>query len=405
MERVDYVIEWYRQCLRDLIKDIAKVQANSSGSENTIELEMEHIQKTLEKERVDFLFKSILNEKNYCQWLLDQTLDINEYRRRHRGFAIDEIDFSSIRNNIKDNNENEGSRENENDKEIEKSIEQSKDIVWTLYRSGVRLAKDELIEEDKFSYKQFELLLQQIGFSDEEKQIFCHSDKEFWFNGLTDNGDTIYGLLHQEVLVHDGGRMLVHSHEKDTYLFSKALEGNKKDTMYDKLKKMLRLCYKTQKSESIQKMDAETAIKVAACLSDLIPIIDKNSKLKSEEQLQEERIVVRLAVIKKFMMQVKNDARKSEDGHLKNILKKYFEDYTLVKMLLEEVYNIGKFNEDQILLMTEGYLNMLDQSMKLFQQKVMQYQKECEKLKDKSIPSHMYRDIWESILNSRGENK
>lgn len=376
---MDYVAELYKQFFRALVKDIARQYPDDS--EDTLKLEMKYIQERLKDNGLDSLFESVLNRDTFYQFLdHHQEENITEYSRSipYRGG----VDFSSIRENGK----------------------ATKDIVWILKRTFAKYQRggNELVDrvDDRSSYEQFERLLEEIGFSDREKQFFYYTDKDspskewednkyFRFNGLVDNGDIIYSQKDQD----------------NNSLFLNALNKSNLQEMHDKLKALLKGCYKKKESKSIQKMDVQKAIEVTEYLSDLLPVIDENSKLKSEEQLQEERIAVRYAVLKKLLMNGKYNNGKSGYEYLKNILVKHYEDHILGKMLLGIVCNQEEFNEDQILVMTEGYFDSLGQHLEDFKHTVEKYQKVCNKLQSNSYPIQLYRDMWEKVWNDSVENR
>lgn len=372
---MDYAAELYRHCFRDLVKDIARQYPDNS--EDTLKLEMEAIQKGLENKGLGPLFGNILNKDTYYQFLNNQEENITE--RRVRVPYRDGADFSSIRENGK----------------------VTKDIVWILKRTVAKYPKGENEQvHDRNSYGQFEQLLKEIGFSDREKQFFYYTDKDspskagennkyFCFNGLVDNGDIIYSQSDQD----------------NNCLFLNALEKSNLQKMHEKLKDLLKLYYKKKESESIQEMDIQKAIEVTEYLSDLLPVIDENSKLKSEEQLQEERIEVRYAVLRKLLKNGKCNNGKAIYEYLKNILVKHYEDHILGKMLLEIVCNQEEFNEDQILVILEGYFESLGQYLEHFKHKVEKYRTECSKLQSNSYPMQLYRDMWEKVWNDSVENR
>ena len=368
---MDYAAELYEHWLRALVKDIARRYPDNS--EDTLGAELEYIRKCLDDKGVGSLFECILNKDTFYQ-CLDCINNQEESITERRGLVPyrDGVDFSSIRDKV------------------------TKDIVWILKRTVAKYPRGESEQVyDRNSYGQFEQLLKEIGLSDGEKQFFYYTDKDspskkwednkyFCFNGLVDNGDIIYSQSDQD----------------NNYLFLNALEKSNLQKMHEKLKDLLKLYYKKKESESIQEMDIQKAIEVAEYLSDLLPVIDENSKLKSEEQLQEERIAVRYAVLKKLLMNGKYNNGKSGYDYLENILVKHYEDYILGKMLLEIVCNQEEFNEDQILVITEGYFDSLGQHLEHFKHKVEKYRKECSKLQSNSYPIQLYRDMWEGIWKS-----
>ena len=117
--------------------------------------------------------------------------------------------------------------------------------------------------------------------------------------------------------------------------------------MHEKLLRVLKLlCYEEKDSKSVREMDVLEVIKVAEYLSDLIPIIDRNSKLKDGKRLLDERIEVRSAILKRFLFRKNNKEISSDE--LKKVLVKYFEDRVLISTLVEEMINKEKFTDEQI---------------------------------------------------------
>lgn len=360
---MDYAKELYELFLRDLIRDIAERQKYSDDSEDAMKSELEYIKGKMDEKGIGFLFEKIMNKGIYYQCITSPEEMDDESGKKQKYFSKYEVDFSSIR----------GTRKG------------GEDIVWILQGSGVSYPENPVKTRDDNSYDQFELLLENIDFSDRGKQLFCYTDKGYCFNGLEDNGDIIYR----------------HKYQETTALFLNSIRKVKLINMHDKLKDLLKLCFGKQSSRSIKKINAEAVIKVAEYLSDLIPVIDENSKLKSEEQLQAEQIEVRYAVFKGFLMKGDNI------DNLKNVLEKYYEDHILIKTLLEEVCDTGEFNDEQILIITEEYLDLLRQDIEQLKTKVERYKKLCKGVTVNPSPTQMYHDMWENVCvwNENFENK
>lgn len=374
---INYAEEMYKSYLRDLIKDVAKKYPNNS--EETLKLEMKYILERLKEKQIDFLFESILNKDMYFQCMDHQIIGSNEYRKGLE--RLREVDFSTVPQNYK----------------------RDKDIVWILQKGTIKYPKEDLMQpnrEEKGRNRQFRQLLEQLEFSDKEKQIFYYSDKEFYFNALGDNGDIIYRQLKQDIISYKG--VMASMDNRDTYIFLNAVEKNNLSLMRGKLRDLLDLCYKPKTSKCIQKMCIQDIIKVAEYLSDLVPVIYQNSKLKSIEQLQEEQIAVRLIVFKKLLVDDKCGKGKSRYDSLEKIIVEHFHDHVLIKTFLNMMFdrketNEEKFNDDQILVISEGYFNSLGQNLRIFISKVEKYREVCNKLCGKSCPIQMYRDIWEEV--------
>lgn len=370
---MDYAVEMYKVFFRELVKEIAKEFPDNS--EDTLEKEAEYIKNRLEDEKLDFLFRPILNKDMYYRCFANRDITPNVFKINSE--CIENVDFRDAR-------------------ERNKKSGDERDLIWLLTRSNAKYPNGENISENQRNrYKQFEQLMEQLDFSDREKQIFYYSDAALYFNGLMDCGDAIYDQ--QGVFMTEGSRT--------EYLFSHALKESYIATMYDKFTGLLKLCYKTANRKVLQEMDTQTVIKVAECLSDLVPVIDKDSKLKNREQLQKDQIAIRFAVYRKFLMGGKDNNKNSGNKQWQNALVKYFNNYVLVKTLLEEVGDTNNFNEDQILVITEGYLDSLEQGLELFRDKVMQYKKACKGLLGDAKPIQAYRDMWEAVGNNRGENE
>lgn len=366
-------MEMYKMFFRELVKEIAKKYPDNS--EDTLKEETEYIKKRLEDEKLDFLFRLILNKDMYYRCFVNRDITPNAFQINSE--CIGNVDFRDMR----ERNKKSGYKE---------------DVVWLLQKSSARYPCGEYLNKsDRNSYKQFEQLMEQMDFSDREKQLFYDSDTTLYFNGLRDCGGTIYsqqGVFMSEV-------------NRTEYLFSHALKESNIFMMYDKLRDLLKICYKTTRGEILQEMDIQTVIKVAEYLSDLVPVIDKDSKLKNKEQLLEEQVAIRFAVYRKFLLGGKSKNSKLGNEDWQSVLIKYFNDYVLVKTLLEEVGGTNNFNEDQILVIIEGYLDSLEQSLELFRDKVMQYQKVCKGLLGDSKSIQVYRDMWEAVWNNRCENE
>lgn len=379
---MDYAAELYKLYFRDLVKDIAR--QSSDNSKSTPESEIEYIQQRLKDVGLDFLFERILNKNTFYQYNNDQVVGGKEQEANLK--YNNGVDFSAMREKYRD----------------------SKDIIWVLQKTCAKYPKKKEQEEyDRNSYKQFKQLMNQIGFSEKEKQLYCpeidilpngETDiKYFRFNALDDNGEIIYSQQHQDVFSHNH---IMESKEK--YLFTEALGKMNLQEMHKNLQDLLKVCYK--ENNSIQAMNPEDVMRVAEYLSDLIPVIDENSILKSEEQLQEERIAVRYAVFKKLLMEGKY-RKKSGCSQLRNILVKHYEDHILGKTLLEIVCSKEKSNIDQTLVIVEGYFDLLGQNLELFKHKVEKYREVCNKFQDKPYPIQVYRDMWEEVWNDSTENE
>lgn len=324
---MDYVAEFYKAYFRDLIKDIAEKYLNNQ--EETLESEMDFIRESLKKEGLYGLFEDSLTRRNYNIWRYGDPARLKEREEEKESPIgriykyVGEADFSDIR----------------------KSPRNRKDIVWILQGSQFRYPIKNAdyingIPRDSDSYRQFQQLLEQLGFTEREKQIFNYNDAYYYFNALTDNGDYIYS---QE-------------DEDDDIVFLNSLQKSDLDAMHEKLLRVLKLlCYEEKDSKSVREMDVLEVIKVAEYLSDLIPIIDRNSKLKDGKRLLDERIEVRSAILKRFLFRKNNKEISSDE--LKKVLVKYFEDRVLISTLVEEMINKEKFTDEQILIMTEEYLN------------------------------------------------
>ena len=378
----DYKVRIYEGFFRTLVKEIAKefTEKYPENSEDTIQSEIEYIQERLEDAGLAYLFKGIINKDTFYQLCFNRTEEGKDAYKRRQEYS-DIIDFAPIR----------------------EKHEGSDDIIWILQRTGAKYRRGDEQVKDRNSYRQFEQLLSQIGFTDREQELFYDSETAFCFNALTDNGDRLYSQKEQDIVSHNGcGAIGENAREK--FLFLNALEKSNMQIMHEKLRNLIKLCYKTKDSKSIQKMDLQTAIKVADYLSDLVPVIDKNSNLKGEKQLQDDKMAVRFAVLKFFM---KEESHIGESGNdpLKEILVKYYENQFFLKRLLDEVYDKDNFNDEQILVITEGYLDSLEKHFKYFKDRVIQYHKVCKEFQDSSDSIQIYRDMWEEVWNNSLENE
>lgn len=327
---MDYGTEIYRGFFRKLVKDIAKEitekypETSKETSEKTLQLEMVYIRGRLENEGLDHLFKNIPTKETFYQLCYNKSEGKDEYKRRQEYF--DAVDFSPILKEYKGNG----------------------DIIWILQRTGAKYRKGEGIQvNDRDSYRQFEQLLGQLNFTDREQELFYDSERAFCFNALSDNGDGIYfqqqgmWLSHNGIYAGNGGR--------NQCLFLNAMEKSNLQIMHEKLRELLDICYKTKTSESIQEMDLEAAIKVAENLSDLVPVIDKNSILKKKKQLQEDKKAVYFAVFS-FFMKGKYHNGEPQNESLKRIFEKYFENQLFLKWLF------GKYMIKKTLMMNRFWL-------------------------------------------------
>lgn len=405
---MDYAASFYELCFRELIKDIAEY-CNSDLEEREkkkkecalekegieeehecvlekemIEDELEYIRRQLEKRRMSPLFERILNKDTYYKWHMANYLAVADKNREGQG-RLGEVDFSSIRKDGKD-------------------IE---DIVWILKLSFAKYPKaknedKEGCETDRSSYGRFEKLLSEIDIPNGEDQLFYYDEDTLYFNGLVDNGDIIYSLKQESHVSYGGIRR-----DKNEGLFLNALKRTNLQIMHQKLKDLLNLYNKFTKEKSTQEIDAQKVIQMAEYFSDLVPIIDKDSKLKDEEQVQKERVAVRFAVVNHFLMQGMDVSGELGNTGLRNNFDKYFENHILIKTLFKEIYNRENINKEQVLVIIEGYLDFLEQNMEFFNEKVRQYQGICEKFQGKNMhyPIYMYRDMWEKVWNAEFENE
>lgn len=383
----DYAAELYEHVFRRLVKNIAKQYPDNS--QDTLKSEIEYIRKELRNVGLDSLFQEVLNKDTYYRWVCHSK--VNGNKRVKNQMYHSEIDFSTIH------------------KKYKKDI----DIVWILTKSICKYPEESMIQEDnedRDSNRQFRQLLEQLGFSDEEKQIFSYSDKAFYFNALEDNGDIIYEQLKQDLVMYNHF-VARNMEEKVTYIFLKALPKNNLSTMRKKLRDLLNLCYKTRKSNSIQEMGVQDIIKVAECLSDLVPVIDQNSKLKRIERLREEQGAVRFAVFKKLLMGSKCSEGDTRYEYLEKVVMEHFRDHIVVKELFGTVCNEKEsgqkeFNEDQILVICGEYFELLGQNLEWFKYKVERYQEVCDALpQGESSSIQKYRDLWEKVWMEGCENE
>lgn len=403
---MDYAALFYELCFRELIKDIAEY-CNSDWDEREkkkqeciwekekkkeeqecirdkekIADELEYIREKLEIHRMGFLFECILNKETYYKWLNANVVADNTKGEKQVNFG--EVDFSSIRKNGGD-------------------IE---DVIWILARSLAKYPRakkedEKRYIEDRTGYRQFEKLLSEINFPNGEEQLFIYGESTYYFNALLDNGDIIYRLKQECIVSYNGIGM-----EKDKGLFLNALKESGLHVMHGKLRELLKLYDESSEGKSAQEIDSQKIMQMARHLSDLVPVIDRDSKLKDEEQLQKEQIAVRFAVVNHFLLQGKNVNGGLGNACLRNNFEKYFVNHILIKTLFEEIYN-NKENssKEQILVITEGYLDCLEQNLELFKDKVKLYQEICEKFQDKDEPYQMYRDMWEKVWNAGFENE
>ena len=404
---MDYAASFYELCFRELIKDIAEY-CNSNTEEREkkkkecalekegieeghecvlekemIEDELEYIRKKFENKKIRFLFEHILNKDTYYRWI-DASLMADIIKGEGQG-RFGGVDFTSIRKNGK-------------------AIE---DIIWILKLSFAKYPKaknedKEGCETDRSSYGRFEKLLSEIDFPNGEDQLFYYDEDTLYFNGLVDNGDMIYSLKQESNVAY--GNIW---RDKNEGLFLNALKLSNLQVMHQKLKDLLNLYNKFTKEKSTQEIDAQKVIQMAAFFSDLVPIIDKDSKLKDEEQVQKERVAVRFGVVNHFLMQGMDVNGELGNTGLRNNFDKYFENHILIKTLFKEIYNRENINKEQVLVLIEGYLDFLEQSMELFNDKVRQYQGICEKFLGTIMHNSidMYRDMWEKVWNAELENE
>lgn len=370
---MDYAVEMYKVFFRELVKEIA--EKFSDNSEDTLEAEMKYIEKRLEDEKLDFLFRPILNKDMYYRCYVNRDITPDVFKSNAE--CIENVDFKDVRERNKKNGD-------------------KKDIIWLLMRNDAKYPNGEnILEHQRGRYKQFEQLMEQMNFSDREKQIFYYSDAALYFNGLRDCGDAIY----------DQQGEFESEKSRTESLFSGALKESYIATMYDKFTGLLRLCYKTANSKELLEMDIQTVIKVAECLSELVPVIDKDSKLKSREQLKEDQMAIRFAVYKKKLMEGKENNENSGNKQWQNTLMKYYNDYALVNTLLEEVGDTNNFNENQILVITEMYLDLMKHNIEFFRDSVARYKKVCKELLGDAKSISVCRDMWELVWKDRGENE
>lgn len=375
---MDYAVELYRLLLRDLVKDI--VRELSENPKETLEAEMEYIRKRLEDKRAGFLLERVLNEQSYWEWMAYENMGYNleeNYKRSQ------EVDFSSIRENG----------------------EHTKDIVWILIKSIAKYPKvtgdKEKIEDGDIalktrnSYRQFGQLLEKMGFTNEEKELFRYDGDTFYFNALIDNGNMVY-IEKQNLFPSDNGWMYDMNHKSDA-LFKIALKVSELHEMHGKLRDVIEDYNKLKKKEEIREVDVQIIIQIAEKLSDLVPIIDRDSKLKSEKQLENERIAVRFVVLSHFLPQGKNNHEKMIEEWKKSNFESYCENQIFIKAFLGKLYERDAFNDKQILVITEEYLHFQEQDLKCFKDKVEQYKEICKTISDKDYPIEVYRDAWKQI--------
>ena len=231
---MDYAVELYRLLLRDLVKDI--VRELSENPKETLEAEMEYIRKRLEDKRAGFLLERALNEQSYWEWMVYENMGYNLEENYKR---LQEVDFSSIRENG----------------------EHTKDIVWILIKSIAKYPKvtgdKEKIEDGDIalktrnSYRQFGQLLEEMGFTNEEKELFRYDGDTFYFNALIDNGYMVY-IEKQNPFPSDNGRMYDMNHKSDA-LFKIALKVSELHEMHGKLRDVIEDYNKLKKKKKFGK--------------------------------------------------------------------------------------------------------------------------------------------------------
>ena len=69
---MDYAMEMYKMFFRELVKEIAKKYPDNS--EDTLKEETEYIKKRLEDEKLDFLFRLILNKDMYYRCFVNRDI-------------------------------------------------------------------------------------------------------------------------------------------------------------------------------------------------------------------------------------------------------------------------------------------------------------------------------------------
>jgi len=378
----DYMAEIYKGFIRPLIKNLAEQYLDDSDT--SIESEIEYIRKVLIEQNQEWVLKDILNKDIFYRLILGR---IQKPCKAEKA-ALDEYfetNFANIRLELKNDS----------------NAKPAGDIIWLLYQSLAKYIyeKDSECLKDRSSFKQFGLLMNEMEFAEDVKNIFKYSDGIYYFNALPDNGKELYSQRFAPIVKYKTFAVVTQD-DTNKAIFLNAAGGSDKEVMYDKLKRLLKLCYKTQKDTAIQQLDYESFLAVSENLSDLIPLIDIESKLKEPERLDKERLSVRLSVFNYYVKQ-----RYSSSPKLSGNLLDFSKIYTVLLNLFDKIYEIKDFNEVQRMIITKGYFDSLKAHLDFFTEKVMQYQKTCEKLEGNPASPQKYNEMWEEVWTYRAEDE
>lgn len=377
---MDYLEEIYRCFFRTLIRDVVKncpeimkypenteSPENTENTERATKKEIEYIRVRLRDETINYLFS-----KDVFYTLASQLGETTDKAEKIKGFG--RVNFEDVRKRNK------------------------KDLVWILQRGGAIFQYDKNNKiGDRRSFMMFESMLNEMEFSDKEKNIFINSGGYFYFNALTDNGDKIYEELRNPCTVYKG--LLKTGSDKIEGIFLIALEKSNLQLEHDKLKDLIDLWEEI--SEGKQIMDFEKVMEISKYFVELVPVIDKEAILKSEEELNEDQMMIRLAVFKYYMKTRKKDGKKYD---LKDEILTISGFYHSLKRFFEEVYNEENFNEEQMMIISKGYFDYLDCNFEYFKNKVAEYKGLCKGLKGASA-QYKYDDMWRKVWSDHSENE
>lgn len=417
---MNYAAEIYRGYLRELIKDM--VRKYPDNSEESLEEEIEYLREKIEDEKIGWLFDNFMNKNTYYDILSMERFKKKNSINDAEGIPklLVGVDFSDIR---------------------KKNKEKDIDIIWILQSAVAKLEYSKSSKvDDRTSLKEFEAMIAQMGFSGEEKKIFQYSEIYFYFNALPDHGNSIYQHKNDPILnrepeknteeepeenteeepEEDTEKELKEDAEKDSEeerkggfyaagnigrneaLFLSSVKESNWREMHNQLKELLQLWKKVKKAK--QDIDFKIIIRILNLFSALVPIVDEESKLKSEEQLNIDQVRICSAVSRYFTKKWKEEGKKYD---LQEEILKIFNMHLGLERVFEKKDDDVDFCEEQMIIIIRAYFNYMESFCTEFINKVKEYRELCKGITDifKSASYNIYDDMWSEVWNNRSWNE